>query len=291
VRTLFAFFVKNVHWLLFFLLVGISISLIINNNDFQKSKYAMIASEVAGYTYSISNSITSYFSLKAINEDMMEQNAVLESRIQYLESQILIIKDSTTAQQIIHRIDFDSVSHYTYLMARVVNNSLSRRNNIITLNKGTAAGVMPDMGVFSATGVVGFVMNASENYSVVLPMLNSNFHLSCKIKGSNYFGSLSWDGKDITYATLHELPSYTQFNYGDTIVTSGHSLSFPEGIPVGTIAKLKPQENNNFNTLKIRLLTDFGALNEVLLVDRKNRIEQQTLEKAAKDNLGRRSIK
>jgi len=280
-RTLFAFLAKNVHWLLFFLLVSISISLIIHNNDFQKSKYAAVENEVAGKVYSVSNSITSYFGLKTTNEHLSERIANLENHIQHLEGQILQMKDSAVAQQIIHRIDFDSVPYYRYIMARVVNNSLSG-NNYITLNKGSDAGIVSGMGVFSATGVVGIVMNVSANYSVVLPILNPNFHLSCKIKGTNYFGSLSWDGKDITRANLHELPSHTQFNNGDTIVTSGHSFSFPEGIPVGIVEGLKKQKNSNFNTLKIRLLTDFGALNEVLLVDKKNRIEQQELEKAAK---------
>ena len=287
-RTLFAFLIRNTHWLLFFLLIGVSVSLIINNNDFQRSKYAAIESEIVGTVYSVSNSITSYLRLKTINEDMMERNVELERRIRYLEAQITIMKDSAVAQQIIHRVDFDSVSYYTYMMAKVVNNSVSAKDNYITLNRGTTSGVVKDMGVFSATGVVGFVMNASENYSVVLPVLNSNFYLSCKIKDSNYFGSLSWDGEDVNYASLYKLPSHTQFKSGDTIVTSGYSLSFPEGIPVGTIEELKSQ-NDSFNTLKVKLLTDFSALNEVLLVDKKGRIEQENLENAAKANLERRS--
>ena len=242
-------------------------------------------SEVVGSFYFVSNSITSYLRLKTINEDLSERTAYLEGRIQYLEGLILSMKDSVVARELIDRIDFDTASRYTYIMARVANNSLAKKDNYITLNKGTSAGIVPDMGVFSATGVVGFVMNASENYSVVLPVLNSNFHLSCKIKGTNYFGSLSWDGKSITHANLYELPTYTQCENGDTIMTSGHSLSFPEGIPVGIIEGLAPRKNNNFNTLKIRLLTDFGALNEVLVVDKKNRIEQQALEEEAKTNL------
>ena len=281
-RTLFAFLLKNVHRLLFLLLVGVSISLIINNNDFQRSKYAAIESEVAGSFYSVSGSVTSYFKLKTTNEYLSERTAQLESYIQYLEAQILQMKDSAIAQQIIHRIDFDSVSYYRYIMAGVVNNSLSG-NNYITLNKGADAGVVPGMGVFSATGVVGFVINTSANYSIVLPVLNPNFHLSCKIKGANYFGSLSWDGKSITHAGLQELPSYIQYKNGDTIVTSGYSLSFPEGIPVGVIEELASRKNDNFNALKIKLLTDFGALREVLLVNKKNSKEQQYLEKKVKD--------
>ena len=277
-RNLFAFLVRNIHWLLFFLLIGASVSLIVNNNDFQRSKYVAVESEIVGSVYSVSNMVTSYFSLKTINEDLMERTVSLESRIQYLEAQIMMMKDSSVAQQIIHKIDFDSVLQHSYTMAKVINNSLSGKDNYITLNRGKSSGVVPDMGVFSATGVVGFVMNASENYSIVLPVLNSSFHLSCKIKNSNYFGSLSWNGKDIAYASLCELPSYTQFENGDTIVTSGHSLSFPEGIPVGVIEELQSHENDNFNTLKIRLLTDFGALNDVLLVDKKNREERRILE-------------
>ncbi len=288
-HTLFAFLLKNVHWLLFILLVGISVVLIISNNDFQKSKYVAIETEITGAVYAVSAPVTSYFGLKKANEYLTEKTVDLESSVQYLEAQIFQMKDSAVARQIIHRIDFDTVSDYRYIMAKVVNNSLSRVNNYITLNKGTNAGVVPDMGVFSATGVVGFVMDVSENYSVVLSVLNADFHLSCKIKGTNYFGSLSWDGKDITYANLHELPNYKQFNSGDTIVTSGHSFGFPEGIPVGIIEGSSLKENDNFNTLRIKLLTDFGALNEVLLVDKKSRIEQQKLETTTKANLERGS--
>jgi len=281
-RTLFAFLIKNVHWLLFFLLLGISFALMVGNNDLQKSKYAVIESEIVGSVYSVSGSVASYFGLKQFNEILIERIVYLESRIQYLENQILQIKDSVDAKEIINRMDFDSISHYRYLMAGVVNNSLSG-NNYITLNKGTNAGVVPDMGVLSPEGVVGFVINASANYSIVLPILNPNFHLSCKIKGSNYFGSLSWDKKSIKYAGLQELPSHIQFQNGDTIVTSGYSFSFPEGIPVGIIEEQETQKNNNFNTLKIKLLTDFGSLREVLLVDKKSGHEQRNLEKKVKN--------
>ena len=280
-RTLFAFLTKNVHWLLFFSLLGVSFALIFNNNDFQKSKYAVIEGEVVGAVYSVSGSVASYFGLRKFNEILIERIVYLESRIQYLETQILQIKDSADAKEIINRMDFESVSHYRYLMAGVAYNSPSG-NHYITLNKGTKAGVVPGMGVLSPEGVVGFVINTSANYSIVLPVLNPDFHLSCKIKNTNYFGSLSWDGKDIAYAGLQELPSHIQFKNGDTIVTSGYSLSFPEGIPVGIIEEQGTQNINNFNTLKIKLLTDFGSLREVLLVDKKSGEEQRNLEKKIK---------
>lgn len=281
-RTLIAFFSNNIHWLIFFLMIGLSVGLLVRNNDFQRSKFAAIEADVSGAVFSVSNSVTSYFGLKKINEDLLEQMASMENRIKYLESQIVIKHDSALALQILERVDYNENSDYVYMMAQVVNNNLSSLNNYITLNKGSNDGISQDMGVFSATGVVGFVMNVSSNFAVVLPVLNSNFHLSCKVKGTSYFGSLSWDGRDIRYAYLEELPQYAEFEAGDTIVTSGYSSSFPEGILVGTVADPEDTDKDNFQRLKIKLLTDFGALSEVLVVnDRKNK-ERQALEDKTK---------
>ncbi len=280
-RTLFAFLAKNTHWLLFVLLVVLSIVLIVKNNDFQQSKYVAIENDIVGTVYSATHSITSYIRLKAINEDLLENTARLESRIQYLENQIGIMKDSTIAKEIINRIDVDSFYLYNFTMAKVVNNNIAKFDNLITLNKGATDGIVPGMGVFSGGGVVGAVMIVSEHYSVAMSVLNSKSRLSCKIKNSNYFGSLRWNGESIRYAYLEELPGHAIFQTGDTIVTSDYSSLFPEGILVGTIVGQQPK--GDLTSLKILLSTDFGALNDVLIVNRKNNEEQQQLETKAEN--------
>jgi len=266
-------------------LLLVSCLLIVHNSDLHRSKYAVVEGEIAGFVHSTSSWITAYINLKTANKKLVERTLSLESRIQYLENQIFSMKDTATARSILDRVDFDSAPLYTYKMAKIVNSSRARKNNYVTLNKGTNSGIVQDMGVFSATGVVGIVMSVSENYSVVLPVLNTNFHLSCKIKGTNYFGTLSWDGKDVESASLEELPSYAQIQNGDTIVTSGYSSSFPEGVLVGIVEELKHQKKDNSNKLRIKLLTDFGAFHEVLLVDKKGRLEQKALEETTKANL------
>jgi Cell shape-determining protein len=280
-RNLILFIVRNVHWLLFLVLLAVAVLLLLNNNRLQRSKYLMVTQETAGYLHSTSDAVTSYFNLKGENEALNERVAELESLLlNYRESEPISLTSIGT----------DSIpewmnelSTYRFIPARLIYNSISALDNYITLNKGTNDGVAPDMGVFSAEGIVGVVVNASPHFSTVIPVLNSNFRLSCKIKGSNYFGPLVWDGKDPRYAYLQELPRHAEFLPGDTIVTSGYSAVFPEGLPVGIGVESQRQKNDNYNTLKVQLFTDFSTLSNAIIVVNTLKEEQLNLQNPPKD--------
>ena len=143
---------------------------------------------------------------------------------------------------------------------------------------------MPDMGVVSERGVVGIVSTVSDHFSVIIPLLNPKFRLSCKVLGSSYFGSLSWNGRNTLYANLDELPRHVEFQKGDTIVTSGYSAVFPSGIIVGTVADFEKQHDDNFYSLQVELATDFQALNNVRIIKNFRQTEQSGVEQEAKRN-------
>ncbi|MDR0995971.1 MAG: rod shape-determining protein MreC, partial [Tannerella sp.] len=170
---------------------------------------------------------------------------------------------------------------YATLPAKVVNNSVAYLSNYITINKGKSDGLHPDMGVLSSEGVVGIISTVSEHYAVVIPILNPKFRLSCKVAGSNYFGSMSWNGRDISYAQLEELPRHVAFQVGDTIVTSGYSSIFPEGVRVGTVSSFKKQRNDNFYALTVKLASDFHDLGTVLVIRNYHQKERKQLEQEA----------
>ena len=138
------------------------------------------------------------------------------------------------------------------------------------------------MGVVDGNGVVGIVYMTSDHYSVVIPMLNSKSSISCKIKNSDYFGFLKWDGGASNYATVKDMPRHSLFSLGDTIVTSGHSAVFPSGIPVGTVEDISDSHDGLSYLLKVRLFTDFGKLNDVRVIAKKTQEEQLRLEKRVK---------
>ena len=252
--------------------------MIVKQGAFQRSIFLSSANVVTGHIYQTSSTITSYIGLKSENESLIEQLAEKENRIQYLETFLKEYHDSINIQTILS--ETLDLSHYSFYTARVINNTISRVDNFITLNKGRLDGLAPDMGVLSADGVVGIVQKVSDHFAVVLPILNSKFVLSCKIQRNNHFGPLVWDGTDPRYAWLNEYPKHVTFNIGDTIITSGYSDIFPAGIMVGTVVDSEKENNDNSYSLKVALAADFYSLKEVLVVNNKFQQEQFNLEKS-----------
>jgi rod shape-determining protein MreC len=208
----------------------------------------------------------------------MQYIAALESRIQFIESQLKEVELKNDSALFLS----DSAGlPYDFVPARIINKNITGVENFITLNKGSKHGVKADMGVLgtSSYGVVGIVLSVSATFSTVIPVLNPNFKLSCKIKNSTYSGLLVWDRQDIRHATLEELPRHVEANPGDTVVTSGHSAIFPEGIPIGTVESSRKEKNDNFNSVKIKLFINLGDINHVLIVKNNYRDEQLNLEK------------
>lgn len=281
-RKLFDFLLRKRHWLLFILLEIVALALIYRNNAYQRNVIISSANVVTGNIVSAAGFVTSYLNLRNINRELVERNGQLEMQVYELQEQLGKITADTTA---FSGFVPDSTEQFPYgfIMAKVVNNSVSNLSNYITINKGWKDGITPDMGVVSGQGVVGVVSTAvSDHFAVVIPLLNPKFRLSCKVLGSSYFGSLGWSGKSARYANLDELPRHVEFQKGDTIVTSGFSAVFPAGIMVGTISDFKRQHDDNFYSLEIELSTDFQALNDVRVVSNYQQSEQVNLEKEAR---------
>jgi rod shape-determining protein MreC len=167
---------------------------------------------------------------------------------------------------------------YTFVNARVVNNSIGRRNNFITLDKGTSNGVEKDMGVISSSGVVGIVKDVSLHYCTVMSVLHKNTKISTRFKNSNYFGSLVWNGENHREATFLEIAKHVKFKTGDTLVTTVYSSIFPEGIMVGVVKSWELKPGDNFYKINVKLSTNFANLSHVYIVDNLMKREQLELE-------------
>ena len=280
-RNLINFIIKNAHALFFLILMAISVFALIKNNAFQQSQYANFQQEVSGYIYTATYSIHSYIGLKEENRSLQEKVNELEISNLRLLAQV----KGLAAQQFqqFPLVDSIAASIFQFVAAEVVNNSIGGMQNLITIDKGRLHGIARDMGVFNSEGIVGTVIYPSDHFSVILPVLNSKFRVSGKIKRSNYFGSLVWDGKSSQYASLEELPRHVDYNMGDTIVTSRFSKIFPEGIPIGIVTSAEKQKNDNFNALRIKLMVDFASLNNVLVVIDNDKTELDNVEKEARE--------
>jgi rod shape-determining protein MreC len=261
-------------------LLFFAVFLLIKNSQFQRSKYLSVAQDITGAIYSATSGVRSYMNLNSANADLLKRVADLETEV-YAYKRAVELKDDSV-QTASMEMDSSNVFIYRFMPAKVVNNNVSRWENYMTLNRGSEDGIEVDMGVISEKGIVGVIMETSLHFSKVIPVLNPKFRLSCKVKNNNYFGPLVWDGNDSRYTYLTELPRHVAFEPGDTIVTSGHSAIFPEGFPVGFIIDSRKQEDDNYNSLKIELFTNFNTLSNVLIVTNRYQKEQINLQETVK---------
>lgn len=274
-RNLLNFLVKYNYWFLFLLLEVTSFVLLFRFNHYQQSVYFTSANGIAGKVYEISGGVTSYFHLKSVNEDLLDRNMWLEQRVAFLEK---TLREKGLDSARLYSLERLSPEKYSLFKGNVVKNSLTWADNYITLDRGTDGGIQPEMGVVDANGVVGIVYKTSPHYSLVIPLLNSKSSISCKIVGSDYFGYLKWEGGDSRFAYLKDLPRHAEFNLGDTVVTSGYSTVFPEGVIVGTVDDMSDSHDGLSYLLKIKLATDFGKVGNVRVISRSGREEQKALE-------------
>ena len=278
-RNLLNFFLKYNYWFLFILLEVISFALLFRFNNYQGSAFFTSSNQVAGMAYEAANNVTGYFHLKSINDDLVQKNVEIELQMEHLRSALMELTSDSTG---LERMKADALKGYDIYRANVINNSLTHVDNYITIDKGESDGVRSEMGVINGSGVVGIVYHTSANYSLVIPLLNSKSSISCKIKRSDYFGFLKWDGGSSLYATVKDMPRHSLFSLGDTIVTSGHSAVFPGGIPIGTVEDISDSHDGLSYLLKVKLFTDFGRLNDVRVIAQKGQEEQLELEQKVK---------
>ena len=274
-RNLLNFLLKYNYWLLFILLEVICFVLLFRFNNYQQSVFFTSANVVAGKVYEVSGGISSYFHLKSVNEDLLDRIMALEQQITNLENRL---KDYRIDSITMNSIRYLEQADYKIFKAHVIRNSLNQADNYITLDKGSSAGIRPEMGVIDGNGVVGIVYKTSPSYSLVISVLNSKSSISCKIIGSEYFGYLKWEYGDSRYAYLKDLPRHAEFNLGDTVVTSGYSTVFPAGVMVGTVDDMSDSNDGLSYLLKIKLATDFGKLGNVRVISRNGQGEQRELE-------------
>lgn len=280
-NELFAFIVRHSKWLVFTVLVCVSCMLLFRGDPYRQHVYLTSAGRLASTAYKSANKVTSYFDLLEINDDLNRRNAALESEIVSLNDRIEIMTEQGYRDTLVAD---SGVPPFEFIVAHVISNSVARPYNYITINKGSADGIRPELGVVDRNGVVGIVSNVGAHSARVISLLNPHFRLSCRIKRSEYFGSLVWNGDNPYEAYLEELPRHTVFKPGDTIVTSGYSAVFPAGLPVGVITDDDTDRNQNFFKLRIRLLTDFTTLGNVQVVRNNNAEELKAIEEGEEND-------
>ena len=292
-HNLLSFFLKYRASILFVLLEGISTAFIVNTNTYHQAAFINSSNYVVASAMEASNTLSDYFQLQEVNNQLAEENARLRKAVasQHTMRPVLstpLIEDSIAQQAMAadsvvllssstSRKDSLRYQQYTFTPAKVVDNTVNRAKNYVTINQGRADGIRPDMGVISPGGVVGKVQDVSEHYALITSVLHTNMFISALVKRSNTLGSLQWNGRDSRRASLTNIPIHINIIQGDTIVTSGYSGIYPPGILIGTVAEVRPEEDAAFYTIDIDLATDFYQLAYVYVVDNKLKNEKDSL--------------
>jgi len=274
-QNLIRFLIKYNYVLLFIALEFLAFTLVVNFNKSQKQIYLSTANSISGSLNETFSFIGSYISLRDENKKLAKQNAYLlnKSKTSYVDNKLLanFVNDSLYSQQ------------YQYINAEIISNSVWKKHNYLTINKGKRNGITNENAVISPKGVVGITKNVGNNFANVISLLNTELLVSGKIKNTNYFGSISWDGEDYQYVKLDEIPFHVVLNKGDTIVTSGYSLIFPEGIPIGTISDFNKVEGGDFYDITVKLIVDFKNVQHVYVINNLKKLEILDLEENQDD--------
>ncbi len=275
-RNFIQFLVKY-HIFLFFLgLQVLCFWMIYQNNSFHNASFVNSSNKLVGGILTQKSNLSAYIELQRVNDELAAENEELRNRLTEsfvnVNEHFVMINDTLRERK------------FRYKTAQVINSSINKQLNYLTINKGLKDGLAPEMGVINTNGLVGVVKNVSEHFSTVLPIINLAFTSTAELKRTGYFGLLKWDGKDHRYAVLNDVPGHVDVQVGDTVVTRGTSAIYPRGIPVAVVEEVSQKDGSNFHQIKLLLNNDYGKLRYVYVVDNLLKEEQQLLEETTITN-------
>ncbi|MCH8329832.1 MAG: rod shape-determining protein MreC [Bacteroidetes bacterium] len=270
-RSLLLFLIRYNNFFFLLLFEALSVILIVRNKQFHRASFLNSTNLITGNIYNTYSSFKEYLNLSVVNEHLANENARLHQMLK-----------SAAQWQSPDQLNSDiGPSPYVYIAAKVINNSVFKANNIITINKGSADGIKPNMGVICADGMVGIVNSVSKNFATIVSLLNQDVRISAKLLKQGNFGSLQWQGTDPTVAILYDIPKNISVEPGSDIVSSGYSSFFPENIQIGKVSKAELEKGSNFYKIEVALSTKFDRITYVYIINYILKNEQMELEKEA----------
>ena len=265
------YFIRKYRYFLFFLLLEfIAINLIINNHSFHKSKFVNSANYITGDFYNKTNSIKNYLNLNKENVELLNENIIIKNE----NEKLIEILNTVTKVKFIDA----SKQRRSYINGKIEKNQYSSNFNFLTINLGINDSVFSEMAVINSKGIVGITEFVSIKYSRVQSILNKNSKINAKLKNSNHFGSLTWNGFSYNTVQLLDIPRQAIIKTGDTVITGGMSSIFPEGVPIGTVINIEKGSSIK-RIINIKLFNDMSNLRNVYVIKDFDKKEIKDLEK------------
>ena len=265
------YFIRKYRYFLFFLLLEfIAINLIINNHSFHKSKFVNSANYITGDFYNKTNSIKNYLNLNKENVELLNENIIIKNE----NEKLIEILNTVTKVKFIDA----SKQRRSYINGKIEKNQYSSNFNFLTINLGLNDSVFSEMAVINSKGIIGITEFVSIKYSRVQSILNKNSKINAKLKNSNHFGSLTWNGFSYNTVQLLDIPRQAVIKTGDTVITGGMSSIFPEGVPIGTVINIEKGSSIK-RIINIKLFNDMSNLRNVYVIKDFDKKEIRDLEK------------
>ena len=262
-RNLIEFLQRYLYWLVFLVLEVVSLLSLFRYNNYQGSVAFSTANDVVGSAYKLGSNVVAYFHLGSENAKLEAENELLRRQLHDAQQQLRVL---TTQPDTLPIPEENTESDYRFVQAQVVGMTLHKANNLMTIDRGRSDGIRPEMGVVCSSGVVGIVYLTSQNYSIVIPLLNQHSQISCRLRGSEYFGTMQWERGDVDISYVNGIPRHAQVKKGDWVETNGYSDIFPEGIPVGRVQKIGDSADGLAYRLSVQLGADFKTLRNVSVI-------------------------
>lgn len=245
---------------LYLLLLFIGMMLTVQSHSYHQSRYFNSSNWVSGQFYQLSGGISAYFDLRTENQKLMEENRRLREWLSGMDE-----VDSLRLPE--------ELRTYEYIPARINKNSITSYRNYLTINRGSSHGIEQDMAVITPLGVLGIIENTSQGFSTVQSLLNDRSSINAKIKGTDYFGSLTWDGESYRIVQLNDIPKLVPIRKSDTIITGGMSSIFPPDIPIGVVVDYKLPKDKSFYEIEVQLFNDMANIRNVYVIRNNQREE------------------
>lgn len=272
-RDLLRFLFRIRITLLFLLLMGVGMALVVNGNEHHKAQAISSSNAAIGRLYAWRSGVVEYAGLREENLRLATEIAALRDRDGRSR---ITLRDTTGA---VH----DTLTHqrYRYTTARVINSTVHKARNYITLDKGALAGLRPDMGILGAKGIVGVIREVSPHFALAKSILSNDLPTSVRIRRTGHDGLLLWDTMDPATASMVDVAKHVPVQVGDTVVTRGGDGIFPSGIPVGVVVDVRNDPASNYHTITLLLSEDLSRSGYVHVVDDLMKAEQDSLQAKA----------
>ncbi len=257
-QQVYEFFVKFRDYIVFTMLVIISLSLV-SLGDFT-SIGGMRASVVAVVGY-INDKLLIFPNITALrneNQILRELNIELSNEV---TQNFLAEKENIELRKL---LDLKQKSSKSIIFADVVGVEKIGNRNYLIINKGSADGLDFGMTVRTDAGLVGSIAATSGSYSVVETIFNPDVKISVAIANSSLKGIATWDGK--TELILDNIMKTIEVKTGEKVITSNFSSRFPSDIPVGYIRSVEQPRSSMFWKIIIQPYAVYNQVQQVAII-------------------------